>query len=242
MKEKNFSLTKQKIAALFLWIVAIAPSTSQAALSYSYFIDRDENGFFIQTELDGSYYLDIGSTMHVIRKGQVGYYDLITEGNAKYLVTSHHGKFFIGSSSTGDIEDNQGYSDISTSLRETKIVINGDQILVPVKIKVGAKKIETLLLLDTGATTVVLHTDLAKKLKLRAQKKSRIRVAGGNTIVTDVGILGSMAVGPILRKNLTVCIVDSHNGVEPYEGFLGMNFLSNTNYRIDFKKQVIIWD
>ena len=242
IKEKTLFHTRQKIAALFLWVVALSPLSSQADQFYTYYIDRDENGLFIHTEHDGSYYLEIGSDTHAPRKGQAGSYYLLTDGNEKYIVTSRHGKFLINSSTTDGIEITSGYSDNSNLVRETKIVINGDQILVPALIRVGAKKAETLLLLDTGATLVALHTEFAKKLKLRSQKKSKIMVAGGKVIKADLGILESIAVGPIRIENLPVCILDSHNGLEPYEGILGMNFLRNANYRIDFKKQLILWD
>jgi predicted aspartyl protease len=68
------------------------------------------------------------------------------------------------------------------------------------------------------------------------------QVAGGKTIEVGVSVLSSIQVGPIEKKDISVCIIDSHQGSKSYQGLLGMNFLSNVNYRIDFKKQLMIWD
>ncbi|UCF93346.1 MAG: aspartyl protease family protein [Desulfobacterales bacterium] len=233
---------KPKITLFFFFIVSLTPLASQAGRSYSYFIDRDENGFFIQTENDGSYYLDSGVATHPITSGEEGRYNLVADEEGTYLLTSHHGKFFIDSAQTDKIENEEVVLDPSVSSRKTKIIVNGDQVLVPVKIRSGSKRIEALLLLDTGATMVALHGDLAKKLKIKAQKKAKVKVAGGKTIDAGVGVLRSIEVGPVKKKELPVCIIDSHQSTEAYQGLLGMNFLGNANYRIDFEKQLIIWD
>ena len=230
---------KRKFALFLFFLIFLSSQALQANQSYYYYVDRDENGFFIQTENDGSYYLDTKSVSNAVRIGQKGQYSLVTYDPGTYLVTNHHGKFLIDSAK---IENSQESLDIPVSDKITRIVISGHQVLVPVTVSAGSKKVETLLLLDTGATTVALHLDLAEKLKIKPLKKSMFQVASGKTIELGVGELSSIQVGPIEKKDISVCILDSHHGSKSYQGLLGMNFLSNLNYRIDFEKQLMIWD
>ena len=62
------------------------------------------------------------------------------------------------------------------NLMETKVVIEGNQILVPVTIGNGIFEHQTVLLLDTGASQIVLHRDFANRINLRSlgQNLSRL--------------------------------------------------------------------
>jgi predicted aspartyl protease len=229
---------KRQFGLLLLFFLILISTDSYADQSFYYYIDQDENGYFIQTENDGRYYFDTEFSHNTDRIGQNGEYKLETFDHGTYLITSRHGKFLIDSTM---IENDQKSLDPSVS-KKTKIIVSGHHVLVPVKISAGSKTVETFLLLDTGATIVALHLDLAKKLKIRPFKKSMIQVVGGETIEVDVGILSSIKLGPIEKKNISVCIINSPYGSKSYDGLLGMNFLNNVNYRIDFKKQLLIWD
>ena len=75
-----------------------------------------------------------------------------------------------------DYNDNQ----LNVSLqRVTKVIIKGNQVLVPVTIGYSGKKIEGLLLLDTGASIVALHRDFVEKIKIKTTQKASLMVVGG---------------------------------------------------------------
>ncbi len=124
---------------------------------------------------------------------------------------------------------------------ETKVIINGNQILVPVTMWSEYKKVDTLLLLDTGATVIVLHKKTAQKLNLTAIQKGKIRVAGGSIIDSSRSQLNRFAVGPYKAENIPVTIIEHQGPKISYSGLLGMNFLRNVKYTIDYKNQVILW-
>ena len=122
----------------------------------------------------------------------------------------------------------------------TSVVIRGNSVLVPVKISYGNKKGTAWLILDTGAEIVVLHQNFADQLNIKPFKKSRATVAGGKTIPMGLAKLASIEVGPHKRIDLGAAIIKPVNTMG-YDGLLGMNFLRNLEYRVDFDKRVIVW-
>jgi predicted aspartyl protease len=124
---------------------------------------------------------------------------------------------------------------------ETKVVIEGNRILVPVTLVNHGSQIETLMLLDTGASQMVIQRDIADRLNVVTLRKGLSQVAGGNIIQTEMGQLSYMMVGPIRMNDPTVIIINHEGAPVKYKGLLGMNFLRNVQYRIDYQNQVIKW-
>jgi len=124
---------------------------------------------------------------------------------------------------------------------ETKVVIDGNRILVPVTLGNTGIEITTLLLLDTGASQIVLFREIAEQLNIIALQKGLAQVAGGKSIYSELGRVDYFNVGPISMKNANVLVINHEGPPLKHNGLVGMNFLSNVEYSIDFQNQVIRW-
>jgi predicted aspartyl protease len=125
---------------------------------------------------------------------------------------------------------------------ETKVVIMGNMVIVPVKLSYRLFDTEAMLVLDTGATTTVLHQEIAHRLHVVGfDDIGQAHIAGGTTITTRKLTLNSVKLGPVEKKGLDVQFIEYKGVSVPYQGLLGMNFLRGLNYTINFDKQVIEW-
>lgn len=124
---------------------------------------------------------------------------------------------------------------------ETPVSIRGNHVIVPVVLTYNKKKVKARLLLDTGATNITLHSNIARKLSVENTQKGTMRVAGGNLIDAEAFVLDSVMVGPHTKNNLQAGIIDNNGPAVAFDGLLGMNFLRNLHYTVDFENRVIRW-
>jgi predicted aspartyl protease len=124
---------------------------------------------------------------------------------------------------------------------ETPISIKGNRIFVPVTIGNQGVEVQALLVLDTGASHTVVFRALADQLNIIALKKMLPQVAGGQRIYSELGEVSYLKVGPRKVNKAKVLIINHEGPPVSYQGLLGMNFLKNFQYNIDFKRQVIQW-
>jgi len=124
---------------------------------------------------------------------------------------------------------------------ETPVVIANNQILVPVAFANGGLETSAQLIMDTGATHTVLYRPVADRLNILTLAKGQSKVAGGQSLHSEVGKVDAMRVGPITARDFPIVILSFEGGAPTYGGLLGMDFLSRVDYTIDYDAQVVRW-
>ena len=137
-----------------------------------------------------------------------------------------------------------GETVVSGGDEPTKVRIRGNTVLVPVTLSCGGHETEVHLVLDTGASRTTISTDVADQLSVNLDKerKARVQVVGGAVIEARVVRMNSLTVGPHIKRNWDVFVVPHKGPASGYDGLLGMDVLRGLKYRVDFKKQLIIWE
>lgn len=132
-----------------------------------------------------------------------------------------------------------------TDEMETQVIILDNKIYVPVTLGYQDKEYETTLVLDTGASDMVIHQNVADQLGIEQSQPSTARGVGGIEVDTRLVQLQHVIVGPHEKKNLKASIIDYQppegETNELYNGLLGLSFLKDYPFVIDYNEQVIRW-
>ncbi len=125
--------------------------------------------------------------------------------------------------------------------RQTRILIEGNIIFIPVTLAYGGRAVETLLVLDTGSSSTVLAPALAERLGIQPEINAKVKVAGGEQLDAQSIVLDYLRVGPHTRQEMRTLVLRHQNAQAKLQGALGLNFLKHYPYSIDMQKMVINW-
>ena len=209
----------------------------------NYFIGKDEGGVYMKTDRNGSWYID-SQSLKLFKVGEKGRYSVGKDKAGTFITTAKHGSFYIDTEAQKNLErETEKYNEREeqTDKIETSIIVEGNHVLVPALLGYGGKETEALLLLDTGASVVVLHHETTERLNLSKTQKGKLMIAGGQAIDADIVKLDYVKVGPFEKKNLYASVIKHDGPPVKHNGLLGMNFLRHYEYRIDYRKKVIEW-
>ncbi len=125
----------------------------------------------------------------------------------------------------------------------TRVRIIGNQVLVPVTFGYDDREIRATMVLDTGASMTAIDRNVFEGVNLDAAKTRVIkaRVADGGLVSGKAVRVDYIEVGPHRLSNTDVALIHRRGPRENNDGLLGMNFLRDCEYRIDFENQLIYW-
>jgi len=106
------------------------------------------------------------------------------------------------------------------------------------------KKVKTRLLLDTGASNILLSSRIAKDLgiEINAEKKEigKVKMADGHEVDAMYVVLDSVNVQDVEAKGVGAVVLLEDAEMEPHDGLLGMSFLNKFNFKIDTLNKKLI--
>lgn len=107
------------------------------------------------------------------------------------------------------------------------------------------KKVKVTLILDTGASFVVLSSNIAKQLDLDVQSKEtktlQMILADGRKVDAKMFVLKSIRVQDSEVENVEVAVLpEKESDAISKDGLLGMSFLKNFNFKIDQKNDKLV--
>jgi len=106
------------------------------------------------------------------------------------------------------------------------------------------KAVRASLLLDTGASLIVLSKSAGRKLGFSADRKKstiQLQMADGRKVDAQFVVLQSVSVQGIEVRNVDAAVMsEDAGGADCGDGLLGMSFLKKFNFKIDQRNQKLV--
>ncbi|MDD5565374.1 MAG: retropepsin-like aspartic protease [Candidatus Omnitrophica bacterium] len=107
------------------------------------------------------------------------------------------------------------------------------------------KKVKARLLLDTGASVIVLSAAIGKQLGVNMKKDKNIvtlQMADGRKTEAKFVSLGSVSIEGAEAKGVSAAVMLDSGDASYKDGLLGMSFLKQFNFTVDQKNRKLILD
>ena len=103
-------------------------------------------------------------------------------------------------------------------------------------------KIDATLLLDTGASTILLSRQKADaaNLDLESPKRVEVKIADGRTVLAIPVMLDTVRIGDAHAENVQAAVLAESLPQQGFDGLLGMSFLSRFNFQVDYANKKLI--
>ena len=133
--------------------------------------------------------------------------------------------------------------DTPAAQQTTKIAIVNNEIHVPVVIRNNGQSVHAVMLLDTGAAMTSITPELAARLGIdvAVARPSTTRLADGSSVGIRLARIDALAIGTRQKNVMEIAILAQVAGKEMHDGLLGLDFLSEFQYQIDFPASLIRW-
>ena len=106
------------------------------------------------------------------------------------------------------------------------------------------KKVECSLILDTGASVIMLRKGVAAELGIKLERikpDAKLQLAYGRSVGGKYIVLESIKVENVEAKNVdAVILLDDVGDYQMRDGLLGMSFLKRFNFKIDQREKRLI--
>lgn len=124
----------------------------------------------------------------------------------------------------------------------TPITLHGAQVIVPVQLEHGGRRRTLNLLMDTGASVTTVFDNAVADMRFSNRRRARTTVADGRQLESYVVEADRFTVGPYSTNGAAILILPREGqGGQGFDGLLGMDFLSQVSYQIDYGRQMLIW-
>lgn len=130
-------------------------------------------------------------------------------------------------------------TELNTYSNVTKISIVGNQIYVPVTLSKNGRSITVNMVLDTGCSITTVPYSQLSRIGADYGRQVTSRVADGRTMYSREARLDIIQVGSQRKRYFTVHgakVVGAKNS-----GLLGLDFLKNQKFKIDFEREFLVW-
>ena len=128
---------------------------------------------------------------------------------------------------------------LHSSQDSTKITIVNNQIFIPVTLINNGLSIKIQLVLDTGCSHTSIPYKYLNKIRPKFTERGMMIVADGRKVPIKRTVIDYIKVGSKKERSFPISgseVVGSQN-----TGLLGLDFLKNHPFRIDFEKQILYW-